>query len=323
MGRGGLTPPTAPPPAGRRPAAVRSSDTLIPMLSPPQRGPAVRALGLALPPARMALLHARRPLKRWRYVGVYGPELMLCTAEAFVGPLGQRFWAVAEPGGRLLGGRSLLGSGGVDLAGARLRVRARGRRPDGRRRGAEPVEIDLALAETSAPPAIESVSAAGATGYVWTRKLAGARAAGSVVLDGRRRPVDAEAVVDDTAGYHPRHTVWRWSAGVGVSADGERIGWNLVEGINDDPEGSERTLWVDGEPSEVAPVRFAPDLSAITFAHGAELRFRPWATLAHRTRLGPLRSDYRQPFGTFAGTLVGGRVLAEGYGVMEYHDARW
>jgi hypothetical protein len=36
-----------------------------------------------------------------------------------------------------------------------------------------------------------------------------------------------------------------------------------------------------------------------------------------------MRSDYRQPFGTFAGTLPGGIELAEGYGVMEEHDVRW
>jgi hypothetical protein len=35
-----------------------------------------------------------------------------------------------------------------------------------------------------------------------------------------------------------------------------------------------------------------------------------------------MRSDYRQPFGTFAGTLPG-IELAEGYGVMETHDVWW
>ena len=36
-----------------------------------------------------------------------------------------------------------------------------------------------------------------------------------------------------------------------------------------------------------------------------------------------LRSDYRQPFGVFSGTLPGGLELAEGYGVMEQHDVHW
>jgi hypothetical protein len=36
-----------------------------------------------------------------------------------------------------------------------------------------------------------------------------------------------------------------------------------------------------------------------------------------------VRSSYRQPFGTFSGVMPGGVRVAEGYGVMEYHDARW
>jgi hypothetical protein len=43
----------------------------------PVRGAGVDKLGLRLPPRRMAPLHAGRPLKRWRYVGVYRPDLMV------------------------------------------------------------------------------------------------------------------------------------------------------------------------------------------------------------------------------------------------------
>ena len=68
-------------------------------------------------------------------------------------------------------------------------------------------------------------------------------------------PIDARAVVDDTAGYHQRHTSWRWSAGVGRAVSGERVGWNLVTGVNDEPTRSERSVWVDGAPREVGPVR--------------------------------------------------------------------
>jgi hypothetical protein len=34
---------------------------------------------LALPPAPMPSHDGGRPLKAWRYVGVFGPELMLCA----------------------------------------------------------------------------------------------------------------------------------------------------------------------------------------------------------------------------------------------------
>ncbi len=271
----------------------------------------------------MKLWRGGRALKRWRYVGVYAPDLMACIAEAHVGLLGQRFWAVAEPDGRLLAGRAQLGSGGVELTADRVRVRARSGRGAvaGSVAGAS-VEIDLTLHEDGGA-AVESVSPSGSRGYVWTRKLAGARVDGSVVLDGSSRSLAAEAVVDDTAGYHPRHTAWCWSAGVGRTAGGERVGWNLVEGINDAPENSERTVWVDGRPSEVSPVSFDADLRRIRFAGAGELTFRPWATLAHHTRLGLVRSDYRQPFGVFTGELPGGLVLSEGFGVTERHEAWW
>jgi hypothetical protein len=36
-----------------------------------------------------------------------------------------------------------------------------------------------------------------------------------------------------------------------------------------------------------------------------------------------VRSDYRQPFGSFRGVLPGGVELEQGYGVMEWHDVRW
>src|SRR3954452_19913038 len=49
---------------------------------------------LAIPPARMARWRDGRPLKRWRYVGLYGPQLSLCAARVRIGPLPQAFWAV-------------------------------------------------------------------------------------------------------------------------------------------------------------------------------------------------------------------------------------
>jgi hypothetical protein len=104
---------------------------------------------------------------------------------------------------------------------------------------------------------------------------------------------------------------------------GERIGWNLVTGVNDTPTGSERRVWVDGAPHEVGPVSFAADLSSVSFDEGGQLSFSAWGAREDRTNLLLLRSSYRQPFGTFTGSLPGGVELAEGYGVMEWHDVWW
>jgi Protein of unknown function (DUF2804) len=61
----------------------------------------------------------------------------------------------------------------------------------------------------------------------------------------------------------------------------------------------------------------------VRFADGGELAFEPWSERAERTNILLVRSSYRQPFGEFSGTLAGGLELADGRGVMEWHDVRW
>jgi hypothetical protein len=268
----------------------------------PARGPAVRELGLTLPPARMRRWQGLRPLKRWRYVGVYGPTLQLCVGDARIGPAPVRWWAIARPGVPLLEGRR-----GIELAPGTVRVADR------------EVRIDLEIDECEP---VETATAYGRT-FAWTAKQADVPARGTVAIDGRELAVDARAVIDVSAGYHPRRTAWRWSAGVGRLEDGRSAGWNLVTGIHDSPEASERTIWIDGVPTEAAPVEFDDGLAGIRFGDGAALRFEEWSARRDDTNLLVMRSRYRQPFGTFAGELPGGLGLAEGYGVMEDHDVRW
>src|SRR5215218_9805511 len=78
------------------------------------RGSGVRQGDRVLPPERMPHWRAGRPLKRWRYVGVYTPELMLCVGDARIGPVPQRWWAIALPGGELRE-RTTFGDGGVTI----------------------------------------------------------------------------------------------------------------------------------------------------------------------------------------------------------------
>jgi hypothetical protein len=140
-----------------------------------------------------------------------------------------------------------------------------------------------------------------------------------VTVGGREFEIDGPlGFVDESAGYHARRTSWRWSAGVGSLDDGRRVAWNLVEGVHDAPLSSERTVWLDGEPHEVEPQQFAADLSAV-----GGLSFSEWCAREEHANRIVMRSDYRQPFGSFSGSLPGGLELESGYGVMEWHDARW
>ena len=246
--------------------------------------------------------------KRWRYIGAYCEEVMVCVGDVRVGPAPQRFWASAEPG-RPVSEATTIARGGVTIDGSHALVQTDG------------VRIDLRVDE-SGDEALETTHPSG-RGQVWTRKQAGVPVTGEVRVGSRTYSLDCLGVVDDTDGHHQRHTQWTWCTGVGRGTGGERVGWNLVAGVNDAPKGSERAVWIDGVATEPGPVVFADDLSRVTFAEGGELHFKEWAARENRTNLLIVRSYYRQPFGLFAGELPGGVQLADGYGVMEVHDVHW
>jgi hypothetical protein len=251
-----------------------------------------------------------RPLKRWRYVGVFDERVMLCAAEVHVGPVRQSFWAVLDRADGRLHQRTYLlpRPTRLDLAPGRLTL------------GDGPVRVELELEEDDG---IEVTCPHGA-GQVWTRKQAGVRAHGTFALgEGPPLSLDAPAVIDDTAGYHARVTEWRWAAGVGHGPDGTPLAFNLVQGVNDPRSGSERAVWVASVPKEAPPVRFSEDLTSIRCEDGSQLGFAAEAERSRRENLLVVRSDYVCRFGSFAGTLPGGIAIQGGLGVMERHSARW
>lgn len=278
----------------------------------PYRGEygATRPSGLSdlpLPPGRLPLLHAGRLRKRWRYVAVHAPRLQLCAANVAIGPMSQSFWAVWDRQGKRLHERTRVGRSRVAAPEGRLQVADDG------------VVIDLELDEV---PGVETVTGYG-RGWAWTRKQGGIAARGTVTIDGEAIALEAPAIIDDSAGFHPRHVDWRWSAGVGTSGDDRAVAWNLVTGIHDSPEASERTVWIDGEPIEVSPCSFATDLSTISFETGEQLVFHEDAMRTRRENLLVVRSDYAQPFGSFTGSLPQAGQLRDGLGVMERHTVAW
>src|SRR4051794_26685883 len=99
----------------------------------------VRPAGLPLPPGRMPLLRDGRPLKRWRYVGVYGPELMLCAASVRIAGIPQAFWAVLDRESGDLADRTAFTPGLVAIGDGRLTVRGRD------------IDVDLALQPAGEP----------------------------------------------------------------------------------------------------------------------------------------------------------------------------
>jgi hypothetical protein len=272
----------------------------------PWRGPRADRPDLPLPPGPMPLRRDGQTRKRWRYIGLFAPELMLCAARAEVGPLSQAFWVFWDRQGRRHVARTILrpGSREVRMDGPGLEIDSPGLR------------ASLRLGE-SAP--IETICPSGSS-WAWTRKRAGVPIEGTVEVPGHRWEVSGSGVDDESAGYHRRRTSWRWSAGVGSATDGRALAWNLVDGVNDPVERSERAIWVDGEPIEPPPVSFR-GMEAIE-QDGAVLRFDSESAHARDENFLLVRSRYRHRFGSFSGSL-GGIDLAEGLGVMEEHDALW
>lgn len=274
----------------------------------PYRGDGSQRPPLAVPPERMPLLYRGRPLKLWRYLGVYGETHMLCMGLVKVGGIPQAFWAVWDRGEKRLHERTTkFRTGHVVISDDSASV------DDGT------VSVSLAITPDGEP--VETMSNHG-PGYIWTRKLPVA-ATGSVTVDGRTATISARGLIDDSAGYHARNTAWEWSAGVGTSTDGRRVTWNFVTGLHDAPTGSERSVWIDGAASEPAAGVFADDLSAVRFTDGSALNFAEESVRTAKENLLIVASDYRQPFGVASGRLPGGIELADGFGVMERHTARW
>jgi hypothetical protein len=297
----------------------------------PWRGPGEDRPDLPLPPGELPLRRGGLWRKRWRYVAAFSDELLVCAARVNVGPLGQTFWAIWNRGERKLLERTRLlvpgargdvwTEGGPEGTGQVLHapdegsvVRIESKHPD--------VGDVRAFLRFGGGRWVEAVCPTDDGQYTWTRKRVGVPVECDVRFSGNRLVSEARGVEDESEGYHPRHTVWSWSAGVGTISDGRSVGWNLVRGINDPPKRSERAIWIDGEPTEPGPVEFE-GLDAIGFDDGSRLAFAAECERQRDERLPFVRYSYRQPLGTFSGTLPGGITLASGLGVMEHHDAQW
>src|SRR5437588_10350878 len=70
---------------------------------------------LPLPPDPMPSRHRTRPLKAWRYIGVFGTDFMLCLGQVRVGRARQTFWAVWDRKHERLYERTVIGRGRLTL----------------------------------------------------------------------------------------------------------------------------------------------------------------------------------------------------------------
>jgi hypothetical protein len=255
----------------------------------------------------MPLRHAGVRLKRWHYVSFWCPELLLCAAQVNVGLIAQEYWGVWDRGERRFWQRTNYVARKVTLGPRHVTIDERD------------VDVDLPFEPNDEFEVYRPEGQA----YVWSRKSFATRATAQVRLGGRTLRLPGAVFVDVNAGYHPRQTRWRWSAGAGVDQHGRGVAWNAIVGLFDSAQASERTLWIDGVASEIGPVRFSDDLQTVAFAEGGELTFTQEANIRKRVGLFLIRSRYDHAFGRWEGTLPGGLELRQGVGVRERQDAVW
>lgn len=158
---------------------------------------------------------------------------------------------------------------------------------------------------------------------------------GTLQLGGRELALDPDvafALWDVHKAHYPRRTFWNWATFAGRDTEGRRVALNLTRNVNeDDATWNENAVWVDGRIEHLGPAtfRFDDPLSPwrLGTADGAvDLVFRPQGERREDLRLGLVESVFRQPFGTFEGTLrAGGALLTveAAFGVCEDHRAVW
>ena len=256
----------------------------------------------------MSLFRAGQLRKSWHYVSFWSRELSFCAARASVGPLQQEYWGIWDREAKEFREGSHRFTRRVQLDSNSVLVR------DG----------DTEIAVTFEPCTSFEVYRPAKRAYIWSHKDYCRRARrGRVRYNGRTRSVAGVIFVDINAGYHERHTQWRWAAGAGLDQHDRLVAFNAITGLFDTPTQSERTIWIENDAQEVGPNSFADDLSTVSFAEGGTLRFQPEALIEHHDNLLLIRSDYFHWFGTYTGTLPGGIELREAYGVRERHNALW
>lgn len=179
------------------------------------------------------------------------------------------------------------------------------------------------------------ISRVGLDGFNYTHKEAGIPVGGNVTFGKNRFEIsenESSGVVDYTFGYLARHTFWNWASGGGFDEDGNRAGFNIVQGVNETGF-TENAFWINGKmiKTDVVDFRYS-DLNLLDEWRIASndgkinLSFYPEGERSADINIGIIASRFHQPFGRFEGTLSsGGKTwkLNNAAGFTEEHYAKW
>jgi hypothetical protein len=287
-------------------------------------------------------------LKRWQYLGVCNEEVIFGLAVVDAGYLGNMFTYAFDRGkkelleydiihplglateikGNSLSGNASFKSGKTDVYmkivadSIELTAVVKGR-----------LKAELRFERYS--EAMNIVTRVGLKGFNYTTKEAGMAVSGTIGVGDREftiEPSQSSGVLDYTFGYLSHYTFWNWASGGGFDREGRRIGFNLVQGVNETGY-TENAFWIDGRMIKTDTIDFQyNDLNIldpwrlVSSDGKVDLTFYPEGERKKALNLGILMSNFHQPFGRFEGTLRDGDTeyrIQIGFGFTEEHEAKW
>ena len=264
------------------------------------------------------------------FVYAYDPATRQFVEHSFRQPLARGIWFDQHPE-----------SGVSELRAGQNFIQLRGsEQPRARRlqvRLTDGFQIDAEFSEENPPiEPLRICTPAGAAGWVYARKTAGHRVAGTLTTGSRSFDLSAIGALghhDWTAGYMRRHTFWNWGCIAGRATDGRVVGMNVSCGVNE-TSFTENCFWLDGKLHKLDTVRFEYDRGDLmkpwhmtSYDGRLDLAFRPEGV--HREKLNAfiVASNFSQLIGRYDGwlqTAAGERlVVGNLLGYAEWHYAKW
>jgi hypothetical protein len=287
-------------------------------------------------------------IKRWEYLGLCNNDLIFGIAVVRLGYMCNLFaylfdrrnsrisqYDILTPGGgaAVFKGTSLTGE--IHFKSGKTTVRMMSDPETITFEGSIKGELSVHLSFQKVEEPLICLTRVGLKGFNYTHKEAGLSVRGTIGHKDVSWGIEEEqsfGVRDYTLGYLARQTFWNWASGGGRDKEGNRIGFNLVQGVNETGF-TENAFWVNGRLVKTDVVNFQYDDLDLLKPWKIEsndgrvrLRFLPAGKRSANINAGLIVSKFNQPFGRFEGILLNGDQLWELQnvsGFTEEHYAKW
>ena len=287
-------------------------------------------------------------IKRWEYLGICNNDIIFGIAVVRLGYMCNLFaylfdrrsariseYDILTPGGgaAIFEGTSLTGR--ITFESGKTAVRMTSDPETITVEGSIKGELSVSLSFRKYGEPLVCLTRVGLKGFNYTHKEAGITVRGTIRHKGVSWDIQEEqsfGVRDYTLGYLARQTFWNWASGGGMDKEGNRIGFNLVQGVNETGF-TENAFWVNGRVVKTDVVDFRyDDLDLLKPWHiesndcRVRLQFLPAGKRSANIHAGLIVSKFNQPFGRFEGTLRDGDQVCELQnvsGFTEEHYAKW